>query len=253
MRTTFGLALLVGGAATIGLTGNTQAADLPVYKAAPKAAATVYNWTGFYVGGHAGYGWGEKEWTDPFNLALVPPGEPRVGHKTNGALGGLQAGFNYQIGHVVFGIEGDWSWTGLDGGTSRRVPEQVDYHVGVDWLATLTGRLGMTTGHWLFYVKGGAAWADDDYTLVFTDLVVDVNKGSGTRRGWIIGAGAEYDLGNSFSVKLEYNYLDFGSETVTLTRPGVSFPMSIDQDIHAVKFGINYRFGAGKAPVVAKY
>ena len=91
-----------------------MAADLsrPVYKAPPAGALPVtYDWTGFYVGGHIGYGWADKSWQD-----LV--GFGTVSHKADGFLGGGQVGFNYQTGMFVFGVEGDFSWADIKGGSN---------------------------------------------------------------------------------------------------------------------------------------
>src|SRR2546421_9628402 len=103
--------LLVLAGLTV-FSGAAMAADIsrPVYKAPPAGALPVtYDWTGFYVGGHVGYGWAQKEWQDSFGLF-------NVSNTPNGFLGGGQAGFNYQIGQFVLGAEGDFSWTGINGG-----------------------------------------------------------------------------------------------------------------------------------------
>src|SRR5437588_12053873 len=93
--------------------GAALAADIarPVYKAPPAGALPVtYDWTGFYVGGHVGYGWAEKDWRDAFGL--------NVSNKGNGFLGGGQGGGNYQIRQFVRGAEGDFAWSGINGGTN---------------------------------------------------------------------------------------------------------------------------------------
>ena len=107
------LALLGLAGATM-FSGAAMAADLsrPVYKAPPAGALPVtYDWTGFYVGGHIGYGWADKSWQD-----LV--GFGTVSHKADGFLGGGQAGFNYQTGMFVLGVEGDVSWADIKGGSN---------------------------------------------------------------------------------------------------------------------------------------
>jgi outer membrane immunogenic protein len=95
----------------------------------------------------------------------------------------------------------------------------------------------------MWYVKGGAAWADAEYTLAGVGAVSD------TRVGWTLGTGVEWALAPQWSAKLEYNYLDFGKDNYTLGTP-----FEIDTQVHLIKAGINYRFGGwGKAPVVANY
>lgn len=224
------LALIAATGLALGATAA-SAADLgrrPVYKAPPAPVPVAYNWSGFYIGGHLGYGWGDNEVT---NLT--------TGTKSNlaadGFLGGAQIGFNWQTGAFVFGVEGDWSWTNADGSTSIPAAVAADYN----WYGTATARVGYAFDNMLWYVKGGAAWMDTDYTLG------GVTVGD-TRTGWTVGTGLEWAISPNWSAKLEYNYLDFGTD-----RPA---PLAIDVDsqAHLVKLGLNYRFG-GVGPVVTRY
>lgn len=239
------LALGLAGATLFG--GAAMAADIsrPVYKAPPAGALPVaYDWTGFYVGGHVGYGWADKTWQDGFGFGTLS-------HDADGFLGGGQAGFNFQTGMFVFGVEGDFSWSGISGGSNTGViigaPVGATFNTDVDWTATLTGRVGLAFDRWLVYGKGGVAWARDKYDTNFYTFPGTVEL-SDTRVGWTAGAGVEYAFAPQWSAKLEYNYMDFGSQNVSFT-PGTS--TDIDQQIHAVKFGINYKFGG--APLVARY
>jgi outer membrane immunogenic protein len=230
--------LLVGLVSATVFSGAAIAADMtrPVYKAPPAGVLPVaYDWTGFYIGGHVGYGWAEKDWRDAFGL--------NVSNKGNGFLGGGQVGFNYQINQFVLGVEGDFSWSGINGGTTisptLAAPLGSTFNTDVNWVSTLTGRAGLAFDRWLVYAKGGVAWANDSfstnrYTLPATVEVKD------TRVGWTVGAGVEYAFAPAWSAKLEYNYMDFGSRAVSFA-PGTS--TDIDQQIHAVKLGVNYKFG----------
>jgi outer membrane immunogenic protein len=224
----------------IGLTATgaclAAAADMPV-KARPAPVAAAYNWTGIYLGAHVGYGWGRKEWTDPAG----PPFDAGT-HTADGWLGGLQAGANYQIGAWVLGIEGQYSWAKLEG--SHAIPfDPVDIlETKVHWLATLTGRVGYAFDRTLIYAKGGAAWIKDAYGKV--DLGVVEGIASATRTGWIVGGGVEYAFWNAWSVKVEYNYMDFGTGRADLLDPatGVIEPLDVRQTVHTVTLGVNYRF-----------
>jgi outer membrane immunogenic protein len=215
---------------------SASAADLrrPVYKAPAPAVVAAYNWSGFYLGGHVGGAWSSEEATDIATGA-------RVSTDPDGFIGGVQAGYNWQADRWVFGIEGDWSWSGADGGnTLVGLPFSSDH----SWYATLTGRVGYAWDNWLWYVKGGAAWADKEYTYGGLGTISD------TRVGWTVGTGLEFGLTPNWSAKIEYNYLDFGKDTYTFG----AFPIDVDTQVHLVKAGINYRFGGyGKAPVVANY
>ena len=232
-------ALLAVTGITMG-TSIASAADIqrPVYKAPPAGVVqTQYDWTGLYVGGHVGYGWADKTWQDGFGLA-------NVSHQADGFLGGFQGGANYQIGQFVVGVEGDWSWSGIKGGTSALAST---FNTNVDWTATLTGRAGIAFDRWLVYGKAGAAWARDRYSTNFYSF--PGTELTDTRLGWVVGAGVEYAFAPQWTAKAEYNYMDFGSRNVSFS-PGTS--TSIDQQVHAVKFGINYKFGYPGA-VVARY
>ncbi len=224
----FALSLLAVAALALGA-GTASAADLgqrPVYKAPPAPVMAAYNWSGFYVGGHLGYGWGSEE--ARFTASgLTGATDP------DGFLAGAQLGFNWQTGAFVFGIEGDWTWTNADGTSATAVAS--DHN----WYGSATGRLGYAWDNWLLYVKGGAAWMDADYTFGGT--------GGGTRSGWTLGTGLEWAVGNNWSAKLEYNYMDFGSETYTLPTS-----TAIDTQVHLIKLGLNYRFGLG-GPVATRY
>jgi outer membrane immunogenic protein len=141
-----------------------------------------------------------------------------------------------------------------------------------DFIATATGRLGYTfgrLGQGMIYAKGGAAWARDKYQFSgqvsttacgLVQLVplppqcVSLNPtivtpfnfaASETRLGWTVGAGVEWALWENWSVKLEYDYLDFGNRTVTFNDPVLgAATINVSQRISEVKLGVNYRFGS---------
>jgi outer membrane immunogenic protein len=224
------------------------AADIPVRKAAPAPVYVPYNWNGWYVGAHLGYGWGDKEWSD----ATGAYGGARVSHGVDGWLGGFQTGFNVQSGNWLWGVEGQWSWTGIDGGRSISlfgfIP--VDLDADIDWIATLTARVGIVSDRWLWYLKGGGAWAKENFTASVPGIVSF--SATDTRSGWTVGVGVEYAWGGNWTSKLEYNYLDFRDRTHTFLFPD---DVRIDQHVHVVKVGLNYKFDWGKAPaaVPARY
>jgi outer membrane immunogenic protein len=219
------LAILAASGIALSATAA-SAADLgraPVYKAPPAPAPVAYNWTGLYIGGHLGYGWG----TDGFSDPTVGTGDIDV----DGFLAGAQLGYNWQVGSWVFGLEGDWSWSNGDGSVAG--PLGSTFTADRNWYATATARVGYAWENWLWYVKGGAAWADTDYSLVIPGVIAA--SGGDTRSGWTVGAGVEWALAGNWSAKVEYNYLDFSDESIA----GASF----DSQNHLVKVGLNYRFG----------
>ncbi|MBV8838733.1 MAG: porin family protein [Alphaproteobacteria bacterium] len=217
------------------------AADLsrPVYKAPPAGVLpAAYDWTGFYVGGHIGYGWAKNTYTDPFVLLNLSD------TSANGILGGGQVGFNYQVNQFVFGVEGDMSATGIKGGPTFGA---TNFNTQTNWTATLAGRAGVAFDRWLVYAKGGAAWRNNDYTTNFYAFpgTTSVND---TKLGWVVGAGVEWAFAPQWSAKLEYNYMDFGTDNVSFV-PGRT--TGITDQVQMVKLGVNYKFGG--APLVARY
>lgn len=240
--------LLLGMAVVAALITPALAADLrrPVTKAPVAAPPPVFSWTGCYIGAHVGGGWGDKDWTfEPPNPPLGPV--DAGSHNVSGVLAGGQIGCDIQSGAWVFGAEFQGSWTNIDGKQAGNVqdPPEVVSNSEIDWIFTATGRVGYAVNTWLFYVKGGAAWAREHFFV--TDTGVLAFDDHQTRTGWLVGGGIEYSLGANWSAKLEYNYIDFGDKTVFAATTA---PVRIDQALHTLKFGINYRFGG---PVVARY
>jgi outer membrane immunogenic protein len=281
------------GAAAMAMTTSSSGV---AYKAPNLSPLVAYNWTGFYVGAHLGGGLAQKQWIDLDQSS--PLGSPDVGsHKATGLLGGIQGGYNWQIGHLVLGVEGQYSFANLSGdhqNTSLVALDSTDINTGtetvvlgtqadrfstrVDGIATIAGRIGFASDpidRTLFYATGGAAFAKDKYTLqtgVAALECVTPSGGSSTcspvggyaslngsqnRWGWMVGAGLEHGLTENWSAKIEYNYLDFGTKTISLQGTGCfsvgevltcapeTRNFNVNQNIQLIKLGINYRFNGG--------
>jgi outer membrane immunogenic protein len=249
---------------------SANAADLP-FKAAPRAVAPApagYDWSGIYVGAHVGGGWATNDQSDPGlgfvgTVLGVPPVQTT---DSSGILGGLQAGWNYQIGRFVLGTEVDFSWADVTGTSTTSFsplgvpPGTVSFSralgANTDWIGTSTVRLGYAHDRWMFYSKAGAAWAHTNYTNNWTataggtTTTAFTGTGDQTRVGWTVGFGAEWAFMGNWSAKLEYDFIDFGSKTATINgtllpgTPGAtaaSFGLVNDQTISEVKFGVNYK------------
>ncbi len=270
-------------AAVVALSSATAfAADLPV-KAPVYAPAPVFSWTGGYIGGHVGAGWGTTESNidvgrtlilNGFDAAALALVVPLAQTQMNGFLGGIQAGYNWQAGVWVFGIEGDFSGADIKGNSPCLLV--LNCSSRVNWTADITGRLGLTVGAGgLVYLKGGAAWinrkfnAGNSVGVSFVDGADTVaafgalnGSHTGTQVGGLIGAGIEYNVPTTnWSVKLEYDYMQFGSQNadVPFTASGgisvngalrtgsVTFPinMNFNDAVHTIKVGANYHFNWG--------
>lgn len=194
--------------------------------------APVWTWSGLYVGGHVGYTSFSQDATATANTGVFSAGETAAGDE-DAFLGGLQVGYDHQWGFWVLGGAFDYSWTGIDGGSTFS-GGGARFESDVNSVFTLTARLGreITPGT-LAYVKGGAAWQDVDYSVPGSGLGSDDD----IRSGWTVGGGLEQRIADNWSVNAEYNYLDFGGDDFASA-------VDVDSDAHLFKIGLNYRFGA---------
>ncbi len=254
--------LLRAALALAGITGAQPlafAADLPAGAMVTKAPAAVlaYRWTGCYLGANVGGGSDRAAFFD-----ATPPRPSGLDHGTprgTGALGGGQIGCDYQAGNWVLGLQGMLEAANLNG-TSHfepgpadpQFPNVFDMRSRVSSLATATARVGYAVQpQVLVYVKGGGAWmrSSVDYTVSGMGAFTFPFAGSDTRTGWTVGGGVEFLIAPNWSVFAEYNYMDFGSKTLTLlgnglTNTGATVPVLVSHRIDTAMFGVNYRFGS---------
>ena len=204
------------------------AADLPTKAPVNKApiAAPPYNWSGFYVGVNFGGAW--------TNGSLNIPGNNFYGGITE-FIAGVQAGYNFQAGHVLLGIEGDIAWASFNH-PALAVPTLGS--VSHRWMSTVAGRVGLVNDRWLVFAKLGGAWVQSDATV--NVLGLPSWNGSSTNGGWLIGGGIEYGFKAHWTVKLEYDYLAL-SNWNSATVPAVA----LNRDVQMIKAGINYKFESG--------
>jgi outer membrane immunogenic protein len=191
---------LVSAFALAAFAGPAMAADL--YTPAP----TMYDWNGAYLGGHVGYLWGD---------ASLSEDGANGGGDIDGVIGGIIGGWNFQSGNWVFGIEGDFGWTGADGtgDICCETDEIVEiYTYDMDWNAHVRGRAGITLGEegrTLLFVAGGLAIAN----FKVGEQGVQGWTDGGTFTGWTIGGGVNHAFSNNFIAGLEVLYDDYGSKT----------------------------------------
>ncbi|MBX9651822.1 MAG: hypothetical protein K2X57_32705 [Xanthobacteraceae bacterium] len=228
------------------------AAASPLYAKA-HMPVPLQSWAGFYLGAHAGYGWQQNDFSTVFFLNAQDGGI-----HSKGWLGGGQAGYNWQYGNVVAGLEIDGTATGIKGGsipvTSSTLTETLSDNV--KYLGTARGRLGYTlTPNWLLYGTGGLAW---EHSLrKFTDISVfpgvgiqtGIDEAARDQFGWVAGVGVETFIGSSnWIARLEYLHYDFGGvEVTTNTASTVAGVVSTAdkpgrQTIDTVRAGVSYKF-----------
>src|SRR5947199_619157 len=230
----------------LGATAPALAADLgarPYTKAPAYSAAPIYNWTGFYIGGHIGGAFaGDRNFA-----GLNTSDDGRF-------MGGIQGGADYQFApNWVLGVEGQYSWLGNNNTAIAFTGAGAGfvYTNNQRGIGSATARAGYTWGPGLLYVKGGYAWADVNDALTFAGAPAVFTFDHNHKDGWTVGGGLEYMFAPNWSAKVEYQYYNFGNTTFT-TGPADIVGARFRDDEHTVKAGLNYRFGWG-GPVVAKY
>jgi outer membrane immunogenic protein len=244
--------------ATLGV-GAASAADLPAwpYAKAPPLPYAVYNWAGFYVGGHLGGSSTSEIWTNTANTTRFGDLGPQQGfsQRGTGVFGGGQIGYNWQASNYVFGLEGTISAMDNRGSLLNtvfglRLDDQFSWRT--NWMATITGRTGIAVNNNLFYVKGGYAGVNSHMAVVD---VVPPNVGSGSdthwHNGWTVGAGWEYGITQNWIVGLEYDYAAFETRAYQLgTTLGVYSFDAKPRDVQSAVARLSYKFNG---PLVARY
>jgi outer membrane immunogenic protein len=241
--------------AAVGGLGAASAADMAV-KAPPPPVAVVYSWTGCYVGASGGGLWAHKRWVDSDPLSTTF-NQTRFDHTTSGGMAGGEIGCDYQMGRWVFGIEGSYHWADSNATSIDRIFATVSGTTNVSGLGTVTGRVGYTVldgNRGLIYLRGGAAFERDRYSINNTTTGTQLFNASEDRTGGQIGAGFEYLFTPNLSGFVEYDYVDMGTRDVTFQSTIRTFttPFSIRERKDVVKAGLNWRFNMAQ-PVVAKY
>ncbi len=241
------LAFPAAGVAFLFAASVSFAADLKTEEpsTAPIAATSPYDWTGFYVGGHLGYAWGNSNWS-----AAGTDGDGSGSLKLSQGIDlfseagswneGVQFGYNAMLrNRVVLGVEADFTFpayqdpvTGLStGGSSTYGGGYSDTLLAS---GTVRGRIGYAPGSWLFYATGGLAWTADQITLNSTSSNIQ-------RLGWAAGVGAEFPISGHWTGKVEYLFTDYGSSTVNFSSLGDR--TKSDLSLQEVRVGVNYQFG----------
>ena len=207
-----------------------QAADLslePLYKAPPAQYSPAYDWSGFYLGLNGGGGWGDSHWQGVGRFGL------------SGGQAGGTAGYNWQFGKTVLGLEGDVDWSGLQGTTTSPLCPGGSCGTSDTWLSTVRGRVGYAFDRFMPYVTGGLATGD------IRAATPGFPGASNTNAGWTVGGGVEFALPGNWSAKAEYLHVDLGAFNCG-TACGGTPNENVSLQENVFRAGVNYHFGWGK-------
>jgi outer membrane immunogenic protein len=237
------VASLVAAGVSAGLSAAAAAADLsPAYKG---PAPLPFTWTGVYFGGNAGYGWQANS----DDIVLSDPSATTAGLKQTGGFVGLQMGYNYQMGLLVLGLEGDVQAANIKDSFNRVIDaagDSLNASGNVDEFGTIRARIGAAFDHFLVYATGGAALGGISNTLNVTSTGGFASlQNDSTQLGYTVGAGLEYAVDRNWSIKGEYQYINFGSESLSPAGTANTVPTTsnnITTDIHTFRIGVNWYF-----------
>jgi outer membrane immunogenic protein len=245
-----------------------SAADLTARPPAAAKAAEIFNWPGFYVGGNVGGASENESGTSNFFSSNSPAAQTNTPQsnslRTRAVIGGVHAGYNWQMTRWVFGVEADWDWTNAKNGFCRQTDNLsaactdngrgfLTLHGRTEWLNSARGRLGYAWDRFMIYGAGGAAWAKFDSSINANCLVAGCGSNtvsqnttvnfSDTKPGWVAGGGVEAMLDTDWIARAEYLHYDFGSVTNTLAAAQQSTTWSRAFRYETVRVGLSYKFG----------
>jgi outer membrane immunogenic protein len=228
-----------------------MAADAVVHEATPEIAAAVgYDWAGLYAGAHLGYAWADTNVTALDDYLFSPALDAEFNFDSDDIVGGVHAGYNWQRGRFVYGVEVDITASGIDETVDNTLSpgSGESFSTKIDWFGTARARLGYAVDRFLPYVTGGMAFADiessyNDPDENFPSPVGNFAVASDVVFGWTLGAGAEYALDENWILRAEYLYVDLEDSQGTLrTIFADTYRYDFDNDLHVVRLGASYKF-----------
>jgi outer membrane immunogenic protein len=210
-----------------------------------------FDWTGFYIGGHLGYG--EPSFDGFFDISEAQgeggTEEPLPEETTyaddldaDGFVFGAQAGYNYQSGKFLLGIEADVSFLDFEDEVADNEGNDI-IEVDLDFLASLRLRGGAALDRVLVYATGGVAYAGGEYTLIDDAGTGDENSGDVDidAFGGVVGGGLEWAVTDGLSLRAEGLYFFFDDEEDTSDVTNDSDPDDFLEleDVWMIRGGIN--------------
>jgi len=226
---------LFGTVAAIVTAVSANAADLPDYEAPAAPVVAPYDWTGFYLGLQAGYGWSQADTT------FTGPAPPPIGISPDGDgfVGGAHAGYLQQFDSFVLGVEADIEYSDING-FDRSLAPSGSGKADIDWMGSLRLRAGYAWDRALLYATGGLAYASVDGSG--GPAAGPLQGFSDDVWGWTLGAGVDYAFTDTVSIRAEYRYTDFDDASSNLGPLYPTVNASTDIDVHALRLGVSYHF-----------
>jgi outer membrane immunogenic protein len=249
--------ILGGIALSAMLAAPAMAADMParmpVKAPAPAMVVAAYNWSGFYIGAHGGWGRGDVDavGVDAAGVAVLGTS---ISGRVDGAVAGGHAGFNMQFGGFVLGAEVAGSWADLDGSVTCPVTT-FTCTAEIDRLFRAGGRGGFAVNNWLIYVTGGWARArvETDSFTTATGVPFPGFRDARHHSGWYLGGGIEYGLTPNLIIGVEGFHVDLEDRIHSATPFVLGVTRRVETDFNVIQGRISWKFGAFGGPVVARY
>lgn len=248
--------LLLATCALVTASASALAADLPVRSTTPDSAsaAAPFSWTGFYGGGSIALARVDSEFND-YNGRFRSYDDIAYGMQSDAGLFSVNAGYNWQMGAFVVGLEGDIGYLTAEKKIGPYgAAELSDYYIKtkMDALGSVRARLGYAFDRALIYATAGLAYGHVDSTAYNAFAGVNTLKVSDWRTGWVAGAGIEYAITNNWTARAEGLYYDLGENKRQWDSDAV-YVIGVETTALVARIGVNYRFGGSAALVAASY
>jgi outer membrane immunogenic protein len=226
---------VAGALALVGVVLSASLAQADPYAYQPCCATQEYNWSGFYVGGHAGAAYSQIEWT-------ITPGV-REDQSDTLFAGGAHAGLQYQWKRFVAGFEVSFTWADTEFSSGSNIPPGTRVATSLSNLILATGRFGYAYERWLAYAKAGYATADVDWR---STVGLATTLSNGREHGWTAGIGVDMVITPRISIGVEYDYVRFNADH--LNPAGAIADAGVDIQLFMAR--LNFRFGRDEPPDV---
>ncbi|GGA88504.1 outer membrane protein [Brucella endophytica] len=232
---------IAASAIVLGAATSARAADAVYEEPTPEYMPPVFSWTGAYLGGQVGYGWGRSK----FSAYDEDLGADSSTLKSKGFVGGVFAGYNWEAGNgFLVGADADFNYARVKKSNDDFDDEDgyASAETKLGWLGAVRGRVGYAVDRFLPYVAGGVAFGEVKHSFEEIDVTepahytADFKK---TQVGWTVGGGVDYAATDNIFLRLEYRYTDLGKKTYHISDDS-SF--KTDFTMHEVRVGVAYKF-----------